>query len=479
MASRHHRLEPRADLWKPICWLVTAVSLIAALFAVLTFSDVSTVSDNSIDGKRDGAAASPVTANLPGSNYTSSDEVWSQPAQEHALGEQRKKAGPARDDLMLARLEIDRLQIGTAKSRQAAVASLEQTKQALEKERQKSWRLARDLAAARGSVTALQAKVEPAAAAQAADIKSRHAAEASLKKTRGALEEERQKRGLLERDLGAAHGSIEALQAKVEPAAAERANAIKARQAAEASLEKTRQALETERQKAGLLERDLAAARESIEKLQPAAAAQAAAVKSRQAAEAPLAETRQALETEQQKAGLLERDLAAARELIEKLQPAATEQAAAVKSRQAAEASLAETRQALEAERQKSGLLERDLAAARGSIEKLQPAAAEQAAAVKNRQASEASLAETRQALEEERQKIGFLERGFAAARVTIDALEAKVEPAAANQAAAVKSRQAAEASLAQTRRSARGGAAKEHAPRARSCCGARVYRQP
>ena len=223
VASRHHRLEPRADLWKPICWLVTAVSLIAALFAVLTFSDVSTVSDNSIDGKRDGAAASPVTANLPGSNYTSSDEVWSQPAQEHALGEQRKKAGPARDDLMLARLEIDRLQIGTAKSRQAAVASLEQTKQALEKERQKSWRLARDLAAARGSVTALQAKVEPAAAAQAADIKSRHAAEASLKKTRGALEEERQKRGLLERDLGAARGSIEALQAKVEPAAAERA----------------------------------------------------------------------------------------------------------------------------------------------------------------------------------------------------------------------------------------------------------------
>ena len=192
-------------------------------------------------------------------------------------------------------------------------------------------------------------------------------------------------------------------------------------------------------------------------------------MKSRQAAEAPLAETRQALETEQQKAGLLERDLAAARESIEKLQPAATEQAAAVKSRQAAEASLAETRQALEAERQKSGLLERDLAAARGSIEKLQPAAAEQAAAVKNRQASEASLAETRQALEEERQKIGFLERGFAAARVTIDALEAKVEPAAAEQAAAVKSQQVGRGLAGADYGSARGGA----------CCGARVHPRP
>ena len=260
-------------------------------------------------------------------------------------------------------------------------------------------------------------------------VKSRQAAEAALAQTRQALEEERQKSGLLERDLAAARRSIDELQAKVEPAAAEQTAAVKSRQAAEAALAETRQALEEERQKSGLLERDLAAARRSIDELQakvePAAAEQAAAVKSRQAAEAALAETRQALEEERQKSGLLERDLAAARRSIDELQakvePAAAEQAAAVKSRQAAEAALAETRQALEEERQKSGLLERDLAAARRSIDELQakvePAAAEQTAAVKSRQAAEAALAETRQALEEERQKSGLLERDLAAAR--------------------------------------------------------------
>ena len=178
------------------------------------------------------------------------------------------------------------------------------------------------------------------------------------------LAEEQQQSGTLEHDLASARRSIEELQAKVEPAAAGQAAAAKSRQAAEALLVETRQALEEERQISGLLERDLAEARRSIEELQtkPAAVRQAAAAMSPQvAAEAPLAETRQALEAERQKSGLLERDLASARRSLEELQakvePAAAEQAAAAKSRQAAEALLAETRQALEEERQKSGLL--------------------------------------------------------------------------------------------------------------------------
>ena len=330
-------------------------------------------------------------------------------------------------------------QAAAIKSRQAAEASLAETRQALQAERQKRGLLERDLTAARGSIEELQAKVEPAAAEQANAVKARQAAEASLEKTRQALEAERQKARLLERDLGAARGSIEALQAKVEPAAAEQANAIKARQAAEASLEKTRQALEAERQKARLLERDLGAARGSIEALQakvePAAAEQAAAVESRQAAEASLAETRRALEAERQKAGLLKHDLAAARGSIEKLQtkvePTATAQAAAVKSQQVAEASLAQTMQALEEERQKAGLLERSLAAARGSIQELQTKVNRlQSEAVKSRQAAEASLEEIRQALKEERQKSGLLKRDLAAARGSIEKLQAKVEPA-------------------------------------------------
>ena len=141
-----------------------------------------------------------------------------------------------------------------------------ETRQALEAERQKSWLLERDFAAARATIDALEAKVEPAAAEQAAAFKSRQAAEASLAETMQALEAERQKSGLLERSLAAARGSIQELQTKVKPLAT--ATAVKSRQAAEASLEEIRQALKEERQKSGLLKRDLAAARGSIEKLQ-------------------------------------------------------------------------------------------------------------------------------------------------------------------------------------------------------------------
>ena len=134
------------------------------------------------------------------------------------------------------------------------------TRQALEGERQRSRLLERDLAAARGSIEALEAKVAPAAAEQAAAVKSRQAAEALMAETRQALEDERQRSRLLKRDLAAARGSIEALEAKVAPAAAEQAAAVKSRQTAEAALADTRQALEDERQRSTLLEGDLAAA---------------------------------------------------------------------------------------------------------------------------------------------------------------------------------------------------------------------------
>ena len=85
--------------------------------------------------------------------------------------------------------------------------------------------------------------------------------------------------------------------------------------------------IEEQRQKAEGLARDLTLARLEVERLK------AEAVKSRQAAEASLAQTTQALEEERQKAGLLERDLAAARRSVDELQakvePAAAEQMAA------------------------------------------------------------------------------------------------------------------------------------------------------
>ena len=361
-----------------------------------------------------------------------------------ALEQQRQIAEGLASDLALAQRAFERVKTDAVAARDAAQASLAEMRQALEAERRKAALLGRDVDAARRELDTMRHAADRPDAGMRANSNGNAAQEHTI-------EEQRQKAEGLARDLTLARLEVERLKAE----------AVKSRQAAEASLAQTTQALEAERQKSGLLERDLAAARRSVDALQakvePAAAGQTAAIKSRQAAEASLAQTTQALEAERQKSGLLERDLAAARRSVDALQakvePAAAEQTAAVKSRQAAEASLAETTQALEAERQKSGLLERDLAAARRSVDELQakvePAAAEQTAAVKSRQAAEASLAQTTQALEAERQKSGLLERDLAAARRSVDALQAKVEPAAAEQTAAVKSRQAAEASLA------------------------------
>ena len=81
---------------------------------------------------------------------------------------------------------------------------------------------------------------------------------------------------------------------------------------------------------------------------------------------------------------------------------------------------------------------------------KVAPAAAEQAAAVKSRQAAEAALAQAKRVIEDERQKSGLLERDLAAARKSINILEAKIASAAAGQANAVKSRRATKGSRAE-----------------------------
>ena len=193
-------------------------------------------------------------------------------------------------------------------------------------------------------------------------------------------------------------------------------------------------ALEQQRQIAEGLASDLALAQRAFERLKTEAVA------ARDAAQASLAEMRQALEAERRKAALLGRDVDAARREIDTMRHAADRPDAGMRANSNGNATQEHT---IEEQRQKAEGLARDLTLARLEVERLK------AEAVKSRQAAETSLAQTTQALEVERQKSDLLERDLAAARTTIDALEVKVEPAAEGQAAALKSRQAAEASLA------------------------------
>ena len=91
----------------------------------------------------------------------------------------------------------------------------------------------------------------------------------------------------------------------------------------------------------------------------------------------------------------------------------------AAAARNAAETSLTETKQALEEQRQKAEGLARDLALAQREVERLKTEAAA-------RNAAEASLADTRQALEEQRQKAEGLARDLALAQREVERLKPK-----------------------------------------------------
>ena len=74
----------------------------------------------------------------------------------------------------------------------------------------------------------------------------------------------------------------------------------------------------------------------------------------------------------------------------------------------------------------------------------------EQAEAMKRREAAETSLAQAKRALDEERQKVGPLERGLAVAHQSIEALQASAKQTATMQADSARSRQLAEAAARQ-----------------------------
>ncbi|WP_440531349.1 polysaccharide biosynthesis/export family protein [Sinorhizobium fredii] len=169
-----------------------------------------------------------------------------------ALDEERRKLGAYERDLAVARQSAAALvaraklaaeeQAAAVQARTAAEAAAMRTGEALALEREKGRSLARGL--------------------DTAALRARSAAEASLVDARRALNEERRKLGAYERDLAVARQSAAALEARADLAAEEQAAAVQARKAAEAVAMRTREALALEREKGRSLARDLDAARQ-------------------------------------------------------------------------------------------------------------------------------------------------------------------------------------------------------------------------
>ena len=191
---------------------------------------------------------------------------------------------------------------GSAQARAIA----DKQERALEGQRQIADGLARELAAVQREVEGLKAKATLASPAKAADVKAGLAAEASLADARRVIDQERQKAGMLERDLAAARQSLAALEATADQAAAAQATAMRDLQAAEAATKRLSEALLLQRQRADEATGELKTARQERD----AAKQEAIRVATAQ---------REALEDEQGKAISLARELAAARKEVDSL----------------------------------------------------------------------------------------------------------------------------------------------------------------
>jgi predicted nucleic acid-binding Zn-ribbon protein len=166
------------------------------------------------------------------------------------LATMRRVAEGLADDLALAQRAFERLRADAVAARDAADASLLETRQTLEEERRKVERLERDLAEALRSIEALEANARVAAIAQTGAMRSRQLAEAGARQAGEALARERERAGSLATDLETAR--------RERDAAKEELTRISE------ALEKAR---EQEHEKAIDLARDLVAARKDIDAL--------------------------------------------------------------------------------------------------------------------------------------------------------------------------------------------------------------------
>ena len=223
-----------------------------------------------------------------------------------------KKSVPARGDhdgrdLAAARAELAVMQRGardaSAQARAVADMMAEQG-QALKQQRRRAEELALDLEVAQSQVKGLKAKATLADHEKAAMLEARHSMAASVAEAQRALDEERHKAERFERELTAARQTIDALKASADLAAAARTDAIRERQVAEAALKRAGDALELERERADSAARD----RDSARRERDAAKQEASRVSM---------ELSVALEQERNKAIGLARELSAARKAID------------------------------------------------------------------------------------------------------------------------------------------------------------------
>jgi len=264
----------------------------------------------------------------------------------------------------------------------------------LQEERERSVRLAKDLAAARREVetqTALatQAGEEVFRLKQAGDIGA-----AELAELRKAIQQERERSTQLEQDLAAARHDLEsqaALAAKASEELSQRS------QAAEASAADLRQLMAKERERAETLEQDRSLTQSAVYAYQAQTAlvanANADASVLKASGEPGVAELQNTLQQQQDRIDQLEQALATSRRDIDAQTALAAKSSDEVaRLTQAAEAGAAEQKRSMQKEHDRAEALQQDLSTARSKVYAYEAEAAkasEEAALLKQTEASD------------------------------------------------------------------------------------------
>jgi hypothetical protein len=307
-------------------------------------------------------------------------------------------------------------------AKQIADTKQKELKQALDESEKKSEALTRELASVRENDVAtrnLAAARERESAAQA--LEAKQIADAKQKELKQALDESEKKSEALTREFASVREKDVA--ARNLAAARERdvAQALEAKQIADAKQKELKQALDESDRRAFALEGELASARKTIASAAKPSNAEvtardaAQALEAKQIADARQKELKQALDESEKRSEALTRELAAARE---------RDVAQALEAKQIADARQKELKQALDESERRAFALEGELASARkNDVAARNLAAARErdvAQALEAKKIADARQKELKQALEESEKRAFALEGELASARKTI-----------------------------------------------------------
>jgi len=263
-------------------------------------------------------------------------------------------------------------------AKQIADAKQKEMKQALDESEKRSEALTRELASVRENDVAARNLAAARERDVAQALEAKQIADARQKELKQALDESEKRSEALTRELASVRGNDVAARNLAATRERDAAQALEAKQIADARQKELKQALDESEKRSEALTRELASVRGNDVAARNLAAARerdaAQALEAKQIADAKQKEMKQALDESERRAFALEGELASARKTIasaakpSNAEVTARDAAQALEAKQIADARQKELKQALDESERRAFALEGELASARKTI---------------------------------------------------------------------------------------------------------------